>query len=729
MATKAISQETAFGQIFKNNGGLFKSIEIPMVQRDFAQGRESKDVLRIRNSFLNAIHSALVEDRPVKLDFIYGTITEGKLIPLDGQQRLTTLYLVHWYIAKHENRDPTVYSFLKEFKYRTRFSSQYFCESLVDCSPDFECEKLSEWITDQCWFMYSWEKDPTIRSMLVMLDAIHILFRNTSGIWEKLVDQLNPPISFYFLPLEDMGLTDNLYIKMNSRGKPLTDFEHFKAEFGKTLKDLSPDLYKEFSQKADIEWCDMLWHYRGDDDLIDDEFMRYYRFISEILCYTNNIQIPENDFDLADILYSSKNQYAVTNAKFLFKGFDCWIKAGNIDEFFGACFSKYDYESGKVKLFSDDTNLFRQCCESYSTLITEERRKFTLNNILLLYGIIQYLMNNDKISSLQFTERIRIIRNLVMNSVDEIRKDRLAALLADVESIMNRCEVSQRTLGFNELQKDEEIEKIEWRKNNPSLIEDLNQLEDHSLLRGSISIIGLSDTEKFKEHTEKFLRLFDENSDYLLISNALLTIGDYSQLASWRYIFGNKNWSSWRELFTRSKQRKYFNKTSEILLDLLDVLESDLNAFLYNKVNEYLEYPRTTKDWRFYFIKYPEIRKGSGVFWWRNDQLLKQKLNPYEIIMMNTELSLNGRHWDPFLFTLYSDAHIKEIFTLDEYDSPLILNKDNRRIRCKNNSWELYGPDDVLIRSFEIPQENGIDSVDRIEYFNQNVLPVLSVNE
>lgn len=726
MTTKAISQETAFGQIFKNNGGLFKSIEIPMVQRDFAQGRESKEVSRIRNNFLNVLHTALIEDdKPVKLDFIYGNIVEGKLIPLDGQQRLTTLYLLHWYIAKHEKKDPSSYSFLKEFKYRTRFSSQTFCESMVDSSPDLECEKLSEWITDQSWFMYSWEKDPTIRSMLVMLDAIHNLFRNTSGIWEKLVDQSFPPVRFYFLPLEDMGLTDSLYIKMNSRGKPLTDFEHFKAEFGKVMKDLSTDLYQEFSKKADIDWCDMLWKYRGSDDIIDDEFMRYYRFVSELLCYINNLQIPENDFDLATLLYSSKNQEAEHNAKFLFKAFDCWIKAGNIDDFFDACFCKHEYESGKVKLFSDDTNLFRQCCEGYSTMITEERRKFTLNNMLLLYGIIQYLMNNDKISSVQFIERIRIIRNLVTNSVDEIRKDRLTALISDVESIMNRCEISLKTLGFNELQKDEEIEKIEWRQNNPTLIEDLNQLEDHYLLRGSISIIGLSEAEKFTERTKKFFGLFNENSDYLLISNALLTIGDYSQLASWRYIFGNKNWSSWRELFTKSKQRKYFTRTSEILLKLLDLLESDFNMFLNKKVNEYLGNVGTVKDWRYYFIKYQEIRKGSGVFWWRNDQLLKQKQNPYEIIMMNTELSLNGRHWDPFLFTLYSYPLIRETLTLDEYDSPLIINKDNRKFRCKNSSWELYGPDDVLINSFEIPQENGIDSVDRIEFFMKNISPSL----
>lgn len=35
-----------------------------------------------------------------------------------------------------------------------------------------------------------------------------------------------------------MGLTDELYIKMNSRGKPLTVFEHFKAELEREIRAL-----------------------------------------------------------------------------------------------------------------------------------------------------------------------------------------------------------------------------------------------------------------------------------------------------------------------------------------------------------------------------------------------------------------------------------------------------------------------------------------------------------
>ncbi len=78
-------------------------IEIPMIQRDYAQGRKTPDVDRIRKRFLSSIYSALTENKPLKLDFVYGDINENKVLtPLDGQQRLTTLFLLHWYIARHE---------------------------------------------------------------------------------------------------------------------------------------------------------------------------------------------------------------------------------------------------------------------------------------------------------------------------------------------------------------------------------------------------------------------------------------------------------------------------------------------------------------------------------------------------------------------------------------------------------------------------------------------------
>ncbi|MBR5352138.1 MAG: DUF262 domain-containing protein [Bacteroidales bacterium] len=76
-----------------------KKIEIPKIQRDFAYGRTDEKNIRKRDLFLKSLFDA-INGKPITLDFIYGDVKENVLTPLDGQQRLTTLYLLYWYASK-----------------------------------------------------------------------------------------------------------------------------------------------------------------------------------------------------------------------------------------------------------------------------------------------------------------------------------------------------------------------------------------------------------------------------------------------------------------------------------------------------------------------------------------------------------------------------------------------------------------------------------------------------
>ena len=67
-------------------------IKIPIIQRDYAQGRNSDAVARIRANFLDVLHDALTTGTLLSLDFVYGEVINETLYPLDGQQRLTTLW-------------------------------------------------------------------------------------------------------------------------------------------------------------------------------------------------------------------------------------------------------------------------------------------------------------------------------------------------------------------------------------------------------------------------------------------------------------------------------------------------------------------------------------------------------------------------------------------------------------------------------------------------------------
>ena len=133
-----------------------KKITIPIIQRDYAQGRRDPEIERVRNRFLDALYAGL--SKPITLDFIYGDIDkDGVMTPLDGQQRLTTLFLLHWYAAKKANVSKEESPFLHCFGYETRYSARDFCCRLADFTPSFTTV-LSEEIIDQAWFRLDWQK-------------------------------------------------------------------------------------------------------------------------------------------------------------------------------------------------------------------------------------------------------------------------------------------------------------------------------------------------------------------------------------------------------------------------------------------------------------------------------------------------------------------------------------------------------------------------------------------
>ena len=71
------------------------------------------------------------------LDFVYGSDSIAKdFMPLDGQQRLTTLFLLHYYAALI-SPDATEKDFatLARFSYATRNCTVAFCKQIL--FPDF----------------------------------------------------------------------------------------------------------------------------------------------------------------------------------------------------------------------------------------------------------------------------------------------------------------------------------------------------------------------------------------------------------------------------------------------------------------------------------------------------------------------------------------------------------------------------------------------------------------
>lgn len=322
------------------------SVEIPIIQRDYAQGRSNQRYLR--HNFLQRLKEALdnPQERHLTLDFVYGQEEHGCLYPLDGQQRLTTLWLLHWYIALRAGQLAAAAKVLCRFTYQTRLSSRAFCESL--CRPELLAAynlggehqptgSVCDYLTGRTWFYAHWKQDPTIQSMLRMIggtpsehatpthlvDGLEPLFADCNEAdfqtyWERLTGG-SAPIGFYYLPLREFGLADNLYIKMNARGKQLTPFEHFKADLIDHIHHQAQqhgehsawsallDAQTGLPLKMDTSWTDLFWSTTHQVQPADrpegrvDEI--YFAFVNRYLLHSAIIRANATEQSPAWLLY------------------------------------------------------------------------------------------------------------------------------------------------------------------------------------------------------------------------------------------------------------------------------------------------------------------------------------------------------------------------------------------------------------------------------------------
>ena len=260
MANDNIGQLKTFRQLLDEE----KSIIIPKVQRDYAYGRQEEKVQDVLDGMLTSIIEAVRDDSNNILDFVYGGTYVHKsdkkagLIPLDGQQRLTTLFLLHFYasLLGDEDENPIEQNdveILTKFRYETRQSATEFCTNLIrnirpnlikDYKP--KNKSIKALIVDDALYLSTYDSDPTIMSMLNVLDKIEkkcaelgVLSLNPC-LWKRLMERRN--IEFYKLSLDNFGLTDDLFIKMNARGKKLTAFEIFKSDMIAAIKKVDENL-------------------------------------------------------------------------------------------------------------------------------------------------------------------------------------------------------------------------------------------------------------------------------------------------------------------------------------------------------------------------------------------------------------------------------------------------------------------------------------------------------
>lgn len=672
-------------------------IQIPMIQRDFAQGRSSEST--VRALFLMALDDALrkpIDDPtlPLNLDFIYGSVEgreQTRFLPLDGQQRLTTLFLLHWYLAWRDEKWSDFEAMFLDgkkarFSYDVRPSSNEFFDQLVCYRPSLHPEDVSgkkqpitTLIADQPWYFRSWRLDPTIQSVLLMLDAIHEKFASSIGLFARLIDENHPAITFQLLDLKDFGLSDDLYIKMNARGKPLTSFETFKARYEEKLK--SQLKGKKFplaghpfsaadyvAQRMDTAWADLFWKLRDPkSQQFDQAFMN---LASTIALVTRN---PDDEGYLDDVttLRSMREGEVPSYTDFHSRG---WL-----DDRFTLTIihilDAWSSESGTLSCFLPNNSFFDE--RLFFDKIALSRESLSYAEIIQFAAYVAYIDKyHDSIDSVVFQEWMRIIYNLstntIYNRVEDFRRSirGLNGLLENADEILRHfAQAESVTSGFYEPQIAEETLKAKlimaenhWRKL-------IDQAERHGYFRGQIgflldfcgavteaneldpSLWGTVKHTKRQANLGRYLTLAEKTfSASGLVDlgryrwqRALLSYGDYllPRGSNLSFLVNTvTDETSWKRLLRGTGTNP---EPREFLKQLWNQLDS--SKVIAPQLEGYIVSDHELEPWRATLIHCPEAFEYC-----EKNYIRKENLNTIYLLRRS---QLNGFHADLFTYCLY----------------------------------------------------------------------------
>ncbi|MCH8535900.1 MAG: DUF262 domain-containing protein [Flavobacteriaceae bacterium] len=685
-------------------------IEIPIIQRDYAQGRNDKEELR--KSFLTALLQA-VNHKLLELDFVYGSVKKDKfqnttLHPLDGQQRLTTLFLLHWFISIKENKlDNELKNILAKFTYETRTSSREFCIDLIEKGIVFdETRKISELIIDSSWFFLSWKRDPTIKSMLTMLEAIQQTFQNETDIFEKLNN-----ISFHYIELQNFGLSDDLYIKMNARGKPLTDFENFKAKFEQYIKqkdwETDENPTEIFSYQIDTLWTDLFWNYRNDDNVFDDKFLNFFRTMA-VINYTLKANLEDDDFrNNLDLLRGSQS---ISFNKYL--ELDCF----DLDYFetLKTVLNKISDKKG-LKTFLSETNYVNE----HKTFNGAINKDLGYADLLKLFALYQYLACENNIDKTHLNDWMRIVRNLVeahrlyFDNVNTFAESLLylSKLFPHRNNIIEYFKDSSNPedKGFPKFIIEEEITKAKLISLSEAWKKAITEIENHTYFNGQIGFLldwckdenGIHNFDKFIAYSEKSKAIFCEEGlihfDNYLFERALLASGNYLLKKGQNHSFANSKGRDLRDIGWKRLLRDD-NKQRKVLRLLFDKIKI---TNLVNDLNKIVDDFSDENDWRYYFIKYPEIISNCG------SRKLIRYFDSNNILLLGSTMT-SGFHKEYYSFSLFVeladklslDQNLYESRKSVEYWKYFELNdkqvafchREKKYVWTKNKDWENLRP-------------------------------------
>ena len=540
-------------------------IQVPYYQRDYAQGRiDNGRIDNIRKVFVEEMYGAIMgfNNKECHLGLVFGSYDENEkvFIAVDGQQRLTTVFLLHWYVAWRENKLNDYKEKLLNFSWDTRSYSSQFVELLFKIRPS---GNVIDSIKTNSTYFSVWENDPTVKGMLTMLEEIEKQYPNDILLCSQLFSN-DCKIKYDILKLEKDS-DGKTYLKMNSRGRSLTTFELFKS---KLLDKYKPN----FGHKFDNEWLSFMIKISAtrdsksaDPDIPFMNFINEYTYTYLQLKLKSGSDIANNYKEFTD----AKKKGELTDVPFI--SFDKYNGAfeGDCLEYFEKSLDWICQNYENIKLI-DNKIRFSDSRFFIDAIIKDNNPNFT--HRAKLFAVFKYaeLTGYDQIDTELYEKWTRVFRNLVANT--DIDGSNIGGICKAINKIDNSDIYGYLSNGgeisaFTKDQVEEEIAKAKQilngapRSDGKSWEEIIIEAENYAFFRGVIRFLFTQnkigddfdtkwinaqeyfDKDGVKDGKEKF------KSNALLMKSLLANCDNFREKIWWHFEFSNDA-IRWKRILT-----------------------------------------------------------------------------------------------------------------------------------------------------------------------------------
>jgi len=580
---------------------------IPDLQRDYCWGNirpEGKNKTLAHVFCSEFVEIAKKSGANAKTELSYGIIytyeyPETFFYISDGQQRLSTLYLIIGVLNSYLNDDRLKKLLVSKYnqprlKYEVRSSTDYFINDLVQHVFLSNDSKVLGNLKKASWFRDEFEYDPSVNSMVEAIKSVHSIIQKADA--TLLADFIVQSVGFVWINLKtNDNLEDDSYTKVreygekmyeivNTSGDPMEPNEHEKVHL---LSRLAENEKEDWTEKWEV-WQDFFWQHKAENqESADEGFNEFLDWIEKI--NVNNGKSESQDklseiegyFKALFLWYNLQKELNIhRNAQI----FDINKKLNRIDA------------NGLVVVLP--TLLYLKGTES----VTYERNSYIIRresvDLAALFRFIRFFSNiskNTQQSSICVDLVVKLKSNYDVVNLSLIKGNKYSAILSEEEiyklNLYKESDTSTRML----------LEDTFW------------QAEDNELLFGKIEPVfhwikvdyGIKgkdslDVNVFLRRYKAFTSLFENEERLELVRLFMLCLSDtwneFHEGWSWNtrryYLLVNSDREHWRRivrihLFSKIVSYQYNHLLNEAKLDeLISSVEDSQDRKIIIKIKE-----------------------------------------------------------------------------------------------------------------------------------------------